>query len=358
MHQNGNSDTLRRCLALDESVVSPEIRQMSTKPVIAVSMGDPAGISPEIIAATVEEIACSSRAVVFGHRAAFESVLPKAHQNLFDWQAAPCVPEDGRIVFVHCGPGGAPIERPGALCAEAQLEALARAVDFVLLGGASALVTAPVAKSEISSIIPGFSGHTEYLAERAGLAFDDVTMMFSADDLCVGLVSTHVALREVPDFITPRRLRRTFDHLEDMLLRLRPDEKPKIALAALNPHAGEHGLFGDEEETLIAPFCKEAAARGNAEVFGPVPADSLYRDAFSGKYTGVVSMYHDQAMLPLKLHGVGRMVNVTMGLPFIRTSPDHGTAYDIARKGLADPAGFQTAFRLAVRMASAEKQFG
>jgi 4-hydroxythreonine-4-phosphate dehydrogenase len=243
----------------------------------------------------------------------------------------------------------------GPECADAQLAALSKATDAILKGEAAALVTAPVAKNAIAAILPCFMGHTEYLAERAGLETDDVTMLFAADNLSVGLVSTHIAMTEVPSAVTPKRLLRTFLHVVEMLRLTRPNERPKIAIAGLNPHAGEDGLFGTEEQTVIEPFCKEAAAMDIADVFGPLPADTLFRDAFRGKFDGVVSMYHDQAMIPVKLGGVGQTVNVTMGLPFIRTSPDHGTAYDIARKGLADPAGFRTAFRLAVAMAEAPK---
>ncbi len=257
-----------------------------------------------------------------------------------------------KIVFINCGKTKEPINKVGPDCAEAQIAALSAATDAMLSNAFSALVTAPVAKNAISSIIPNFTGHTEYLAERSGLQHDDVTMMFAADNLNVGLVSTHVAMSEVPAMITHKRLLRTFTHVAEMLKLSCANKTPKIAIAALNPHAGEDGMFGSEEITIIQPFCEEAKKLGIADVFGPLPADTLYRDAMSGQFDGVVAAYHDQALIPLKLGGVGQTVNVTMGLPFIRTSPDHGTAYNIARKGLADPAGFQTALKLAVKLAS------
>ncbi len=317
-------------------------------------MGDPAGISPEIIVASLEEIKQSCSACIFGHRATMLSLVDAERRQWIDWRDAPAVPEDGRIVFVDSGPNGPPIQSTGPACAEAQLNALAAATDAMLAGRFSALVTAPVAKNAISTLRPDFSGHTEYLAERAGLESDDVTMLFAADKLSVALVTTHIPLRDVPDAITEKRLKRTFRHLTDMLHRLHPGTRPRIAVASLNPHAGENGLFGAEEWELLEPFCEAASSGGDSEVFGPVPSDALFRDAFAGRYDGVVALYHDQALIPLKMAGVGQAVNVTMGLPFLRTSPDHGTAYDIARKGLADPEGFRAALRLAVRMTGSE----
>ena len=322
-----------------------------TKPNLAISMGDPAGISPEIIAATFDEICDTACAVLFGHLPTLESVLSDTQRGRLRVVTSADAPQSGVLSVVHCGPDGAPIDTPGDGAAAAQLEALSCATDWMLTGVPGALVTAPVSKGAISTILPSFSGHTEYLAERAGIAPDAVTMMFSADALAVGLVSTHIPLREVPDFVTRARLQRAFDHTVQMLTLLRPDETPRVAVAGLNPHAGEEGLLGTEERDLIGPFCEAIRVRGIAEVDGPLPADTLFRAALAGRYSGVVSMYHDQAMIPLKLAGVGNTVNVTMGLPFIRTSPDHGTAYDIARKGLSDPSGFQEALRLAVRMA-------
>ncbi len=321
------------------------------KPQIAISMGDPAGISPEIVAATLREIAAHSNATIYGHRPTLASVLKEEQRAIVDWDAPPHEASDGRIAFVHCGSGEMPIDHVGSACAEAQFAALEKATDAVLSKRAVALVTAPLAKNAISTILPKFSGHTEYLAERAGLESDEVTMIFAADNLSVGLVSTHIALADVPSFVTAKRLRRTLLHVARMVKLTRSKEMPKIAVAALNPHAGEDGLFGTEEQTVIGPFCEDAASLGVAQVLGPLPADTMFRDAFRGRFDGVVATYHDQALIPLKLAGVGQTVNVTMGLPFIRTSPDHGTAYDIARKGLADPAGFQAAFHLAVRMA-------
>jgi 4-hydroxythreonine-4-phosphate dehydrogenase len=326
---------------------------MRFKPNIAISMGDPAGISPEIIAMSLKATVATSRPLVFGHWPTLEQALKKHAPGVgVDLVDTVAPPTEGRAAVFHCGPESAPIDEPGEACGVAQLEALARAVDAVLTDDFGALVTAPVAKNHIAALKPGFSGHTEYLAERAGLRPDDVTMVFAADALIVGLVSTHISMRDVPDAVTPKRLLRTFDHLVTMLTRMRPNKRPRIAVAALNPHAGEEGLFGTEEQTLFGPLCETLSQKDVAELSGPLPADAVYRDALAGRYDGVIAAYHDQAMIPLKLAGVGQMVNVTMGLPFIRTSPDHGVAYDIARTGRASPSGFALAFDLAVALST------
>jgi len=175
-------------------------------------------------------------------------------------------------------------------------------------------------------------------------------MVFAGESLSVGLVSTHVPLREASDALTRPRLERTTRHVADIIEQLRPGSVPRIGVAAINPHAGEGGMLGDEEDSLIAPFCRSFAAQRKVDVWGPVPADVLFRNALDGKMDGVVAAYHDQALIPLKLAGIGQTVNVTMGLPFVRTSPDHGVAYDIARKGLADPSGMVRALSLATKM--------
>lgn len=321
------------------------------RPCVAVSMGDPAGISPEIVAECLDAAVPICRPLVFGHWPTFEDVLaryaPSAPVDVVSEMAPPQV---GRVAFFPCGDSGDPITAPGKRCARAQLEALERAVDAVLARRFGAVVTAPVSKTQIATVLPSFSGHTEYLARRAGLRPDEVTMVFAAERLYVGLISTHIALRNAADAVTPARLRRTYRHLLEMAATLHPGRKPRIAVAGLNPHAGEGGLFGNEEQEILAPFCEAMQAAGEAEVSGPLSADAVYRDAVHGRYDGVVAAYHDQAMIPLKLAGLGQMVNVTMGLPFVRTSPDHGVAYDIARTGKADFGGFRVALELAVRM--------
>ncbi len=319
-------------------------------------MGDPAGIGPEIIARTIAEAPPQCNICITAHwptlEAAFADVggIPKP--------VLVSKPEvvPGRIAVLPVGEGEVPITTTGEAGARAQLEAVARAVDGVLEGGFDAVVTGPVAKNAIAAVAPSFTGHTGYLAERAGLTADDVTMVFVSDRLAVGLVSVHLSLREVPSALTWKRLRRTFDHLRQMRRLIAPDESPRIGVAALNPHAGEDGLFGHEEVELLDPFCREMAERSDVKVVGPLPADTIYREALAGHLDAVVAAYHDQAMIPLKLAGVGQMVNVTMGLPFVRTSPDHGVAYDVARTGRANPAGFRLALDLAATLSASRLQ--
>ena len=320
------------------------------KPIIAISMGDPAGISPEIIAAGLEDAVSICRPLVFGHYPTMKAALTGDWAERLVCLDTPAPVEDGMVGFVSVGEGDEVIRSPGREAGRIQLEALDAATTAVLDGPCLALVTAPVAKHAIASLGVAFSGHTEYLAKRAGLEKDDVTMVFASMELCVGMVTTHLPLREVPDAVTWKRLDRTFRHVVETRRRIKPDAPLSIAVAALNPHAGEDGMFGTEEQTLLAPFCEAMAEDENIEVCGPLPGDMVYRDALSGKYCGVVAGYHDQALIPLKLGGVGRMVNVTMGLPFIRTSPDHGVAYEIARKGVADPSGLKSALQMAVRL--------
>jgi len=228
-------------------------------------------------------------------------------------------------------------------------------------GVAAALVTGPVSKLAIAtSGAPGserFRGHTEHLAERLGAA--EVVMAFSSKELTTALVTTHLALARVPEAITPEAVATTAYWLA-CLLRSLGKARPRVAVAALNPHAGEGGLLGDEETTRIAPGivlarARLAAAGVAAELVGPIGAETAIRLGARGDYDGVVTMYHDQATIPCKLLGFGEAVNVTLGLPIVRTSVDHGTAYDRAGTGKADARGMREAIALAVWLASAPR---
>ncbi len=320
-------------------------------------MGDPLGIGPEITADVMEralEICCP---VVFGHwpslSGAFETAGIRADVHLCAPGELPTAFNGERVRVVHTGPGpvdGDPVTALGESCAHAQLSALSGAVDFVMAGRSSILVTAPVSKAQIAVVHPGFTGHTEYLAARASLRSDQVTMVFSSASLTVGLVATHVPMRDVCSSLTKEHYVRTIAHMVEIAGRLNPAGRPRIAVAAVNPHGGEGGLLGREEVDFLEPFCLESAKKVDGEVFGPIPADTVFRDAMSGRYDGVVAAYHDQAMIPLKLSGFGLTTNVTMGLPFVRTSPDHGVAYDIAGTGKADSSGMMTAIEIGVRI--------
>jgi 4-hydroxythreonine-4-phosphate dehydrogenase len=320
------------------------------RPKLAISVGDPSGIGPEITAAILGRAVERADVAVFGHwpslRRALERLKPLPSIELVDALVDP--PPPGAAIAVHTGTGEQPLDLPCTAAAESQIRAVSAAVDAVLAGRCDALVTGPVSKAAIAEVRPGFTGHTEYLAARCGLRPDDVTMIFASRALAVGLIATHVPLRRVPETVTAGRYERTLRHLVEVLSALGKGRRPRIAIAAVNPHAGEGGLLGSEEIEVLAPFCEARRDGLAAEIFGPIPADAVFRDAFAGAYDGVIAAYHDQAMIPLKLAGFGLTANVTGGLPFVRTSPDHGVARDLANTGRADPAGMRLAIDIAI----------
>jgi 4-hydroxythreonine-4-phosphate dehydrogenase len=234
------------------------------------------------------------------------------------------------------------------------LASLDGAIDAVLAGRAGAVVTAPVSKAAITMSGHAFIGQTEHLARRATLPDDDVTMMFLGPRLSVSLVTTHLSVRAVPDAITAPRVVRATQHLADALVRLGVPRGASITVSGLNPHADEHGLFGDEEDRVLAPSIAslralEPFASGRLALVGPQPAEAAFRQAQAGVHAGVVAMFHDQATIASKLLDWGNAVNVTWGLPFVRTSVDHGVAFDAARSGRIEADGMNAAVALALR---------
>jgi 4-hydroxythreonine-4-phosphate dehydrogenase len=254
----------------------------------------------------------------------------------------------------------------------AQLAALDAALDSVRSGRARALCTAPMSKAAVSLTGASFVGHTEHLARAAGLADDDVTMMFLGPRLRVALVTTHLSIARLPAAITRPRVTRTVRHLAEALLRApapqvepfarqRFRRVPRLVVTGLNPHAGEDRLFGDEEHETIAPAL--AALReeppfsdGRVQLIGPIAAETAFRQAQAGEVDAVAAMAHDQATIASKLLDWGEAVNVTWGLPFVRTSVDHGVAYDAARGGQVDARGMQAALELCARLAPVDVQ--
>jgi 4-hydroxythreonine-4-phosphate dehydrogenase len=285
------------------------------KPRIAITEGDPAGIGPEV-----------------ARRAAADSRV-----------LGVCEP-------VLYGAGSGESFEPGVLSAEAghaAYEAIVRATADAQSGAVAAIATAPINKEGLRLAALPWNGHTDLLAHLTGAAH--VAMMFYSDELRVVLATVHVPLAEVPKLLTQRLVEQTIA-LTARELPLFDKMQPRIAVAGLNPHAGEHGLFGREEETVIAPAIACCRARG-IDVSGPFPADTLFVRARKGEFDVVVACYHDQGLIPVKLAAFGRAVNVTLGLPIIRTSVDHGTAFDIAGKGIADPESMIAAVLLAARLA-------
>lgn len=322
---------------------------------IVISTGCPASIGPEISLAAAAR--ASTPCVLVGD---FGTLLDAARWiGLDERRLSPFVgrPERGKIGVYHVGPAlsaadrrpGKPSRRAGA----AQLAYVDAAYELVRAAPGRALVTAPVSKRAIarsaSRGAAGFRGHTEHLARLDGAR--SVIMCFVAPKLSTSLVTTHLPLAAVPKAITPRRVADACVALARLLRRL-GTRAPRIAVASLNPHAGEGELFGAEERRAIAPGMRLASRElgVRAKLLGPVGAETAYRQALERSFDGVVAMYHDQATIPLKLVAFGDAVNVTMGLSIVRTSVDHGTAYDIAWKGGADPRGMRSAIDLAARL--------
>lgn len=296
---------------------------------IVITMGDPAGVGPEIIAKALPAVEGLAEWVVAGHQPVLRAAgLPAAVPVLET--------------------GGEPVQR-GVLSPAAgrsALEAVRAATRLCLAGDAAAMVTAPVSKEAITLTGEPFTGHTEYIAQLCGAR--ESRMLLASERLRVVHVTTHLPLRKACELDT-ERIRRTIELGNEACLLL-GFERPRIAVCGLNPHAGEHGLFGDEDERSIAPAVRATREAGIA-VEGPLPADTVFLKAVRGAYDLVVAMYHDQGHIPAKLLGFENTVNVSLGLPVIRTSVDHGTAFDIAGKGVADAGSMVEAIRLAVRMA-------
>jgi 4-hydroxythreonine-4-phosphate dehydrogenase len=239
---------------------------------------------------------------------------------------------------------------PGVLSAQAgraAYDVVVRAVAAAMQRDVDAIATAPVNKEAFRLAGLPWTGHTDLLAHLTGAR--DVAMMFYSDELRVVLATIHIALADVPRTLTAASLEKTIELTARELPRFGV-ARPRIAVAGLNPHAGEHGLFGCEEQTIICPAIAACRARG-ADVQGPFPADTVFVRARRGEFDVVVACYHDQGLIPVKLVAFGQAVNVTLGLPIVRTSVDHGTAFDIAGKGVADPESMIAAVLLAAKLA-------
>jgi 4-hydroxythreonine-4-phosphate dehydrogenase len=309
-------------------------------PRIAITVGDPAGIGPEIV---LKALASAERPeadyVVFGPR----DILRERARR---WGLAPPEERGTRVFDV---PAEAAIV-PGVISAAAgktAAESVLAAVREVQAGRLDAIVTAPLHKESLAAAGYPWPGHTEMLAETAGVR--DFAMMFVGGGLRVVLLTIHRSLRSVPDAITPDEVARVVRLLYRELPRFGATSR-RIAVCGLNPHAGEGGLFGREEQDRITPALARLRAEG-LDVHGPFAADTLFVRASRGEFDAVVACYHDQGLIPVKLASFGHAVNVTIGLPFVRTSVDHGTGFDIVEKGIADPGSLLEAMRLGVTLA-------
>jgi 4-hydroxythreonine-4-phosphate dehydrogenase len=311
---------------------------------LAVTVGDPAGLGPEVVLkalaradVSAAEVAVYGPVAVLQDRARRFGLRPPESLGvrLVD------VPAAGEMKL------GATSPAAGRAAADAVLQA-ARAA---MAGELDALVTAPLNKESLAAAGHPWPGHTEMLAEAAGAR--DVAMLFVGGSLRVALVTIHRSLRSVPDAITAAEVERVARLLHRELPGLGATTR-RIAVCGLNPHAGEAGMFGREEIEVIAPAVARLRAEG-LDVSGPFPADSLFARASRGDFDAVLAQYHDQGLIPVKLASFGHAVNVTLGLPFVRTSVDHGTGFDIVDRGVADEGSLLAALRLAVDLVAARR---
>ncbi len=309
-------------------------------------MGDPAGIGPEIVVAAAAEarVRRACRLIVFG-----DAGLLERARKLRRLSGPSAIEEVEAVSHLRAGRGW---PRPGVRCGEAAFRYLERALEAVRSGRCDALVTAPLSKYWLDRAGHHYDGHTGYLSEVAGRR---AVMMLAGRRLRVVLVTTHVAHARVPRLLSRASILAAGRVAAEHLRRYHGIDRPRLAVAALNPHAGEGGLFGDEERRIIAPAAR-ALRRAGIAAEGPLPADTLFAAAAAGDYDAVLCMYHDQALIPLKLLEFGRSVNVSMGLPFLRTSPDHGTAYDLAGRGLARSDSMAEAMLAAASMVRCRKR--
>lgn len=321
---------------------------------VAITLGDAAGIGPEIVAKSWRQ-GLPAPAVVYGDAAALGRAVARWAPGISVQEAD--TPAAARLLpncidVIRCTPplpADLPIGEISALAGRAAYDSVTAAIDDALAGRLRAIVTAPLNKASMQAAGLDFPGHTEILAERSGTR--DYAMMLVNDELRVLLVTIHIALAQVPAAITPDAELRAI-LLADRACRQAGISRPRVAVAGLNPHAGEAGKFGREDLDVIAPAIAAARAQG-VDASGPWPGDTIFMRARRGEFDIVVAQYHDQGLIPVKYLGVDHGVNVTVGLPFVRTSVDHGTAFDIAGQGIADPASLGAAFALALAMTPA-----
>jgi len=281
---------------------------------ILITLGDPAGIGPEVVDAAL---------------------------------ASGQLPEGFEFRVIGDRFAGIP-GKPTRESAQAALDALEESVRLLKETDAAAVATAPVSKEGLQSVGFRFPGQTEFFADAFGL--DTYGMLLTGPSLTVGLATIHNSIAEVPSLLTAQSIF-SIGYLTADFLRRKGIESPNIAVCGLNPHAGENGAFGNEEKTVIAPAVTALNEANTASFTGPYVPDAIFRDAARGKFDAVIAMYHDQGLIPLKLLDFDEAVNVTLGLPKPRTSPDHGTAFSIAGKGQANPASMIAAIRLACELA-------
>jgi 4-hydroxythreonine-4-phosphate dehydrogenase len=309
---------------------------------IAISMGCPAGIGPEVIIKALnyfqkENQEVLKKVVVIGD----ENVLLRTAYDL--GMVIPEEVEIDSVSYLDITPGNPTLEGYKAMAAYFD-----RAIKLAKEKKVSAIVTGPISKEGLNKIGINYTGHTDWLAEEFNVK--KYVMAFYGEKIIVSLVTTHIPLKDVPKKITSEKIVDTVKLSYEFLKRLKIEE-PKIAICGLNPHAGEGGLLGNEEIDIIEKAVKICKEEG-IPIYGPYPSDSLFYWVYKGKFSLVIALYHDQGLIPFKLVHFEDGVNITLGLPIVRTSPCHGTAYDIAGKGIANPKSFISALNLAAKLIS------
>ncbi|KAF0180217.1 MAG: 4-hydroxythreonine-4-phosphate dehydrogenase [Nitrospirae bacterium] len=306
---------------------------------IAITLGDPGGVGAEVTLKSLPVIAGITRPLLIGDKPVIESACEmlgiELDMGLCDFLGTGAISSTGFARNIPSAEGG-----------HAAVSYIRKAVELARANAVDAIVTAPISKESLKMAGYAWPGHTEMLAELTGT--QHFAMMLCGGPIRVILVTTHTAMRNVPSLITADRV------LETILLAKKACSMlglagPRIAVAGLNPHAGESGIFGNEEQTAIFPAIAAAKAEG-VVVAGPFPSDTLFHRVYKGEFDIVVCMYHDQGLIPLKMIAFDSGVNVTVGLPIIRTSPDHGTAFDISWKGAANPSSMAEAIKFAARL--------
>jgi len=310
-------------------------RFVKSKPKIAITMGDPAGIGPEIILKSLEKIKEICNPIIICDGEFLKKIAKRLNIKLNDEYILDMKNINTKIK----------VGQINKFAGIVSFQYIKKAVDLALKKEVNAIVTAPINKKSLEEDKINFQGHTEMLAKLTNTK--NFAMMLIGDFLRVVLVTTHVSIKDVPKLISKSNIYEKIKLTSIWLKKYFKIRKPVIAVAGLNPHSGENGLFGNEEVKEIIPAVEKARRNLKAEIIGPVPPDVLFYKASKEKYDAVICMYHDQGLIPLKMIAFEKGVNVTLGLPIIRTSPDHGTAYDIAGKGIANPSSFISAVELA-----------
>ena len=318
-------------------------------------MGDPAGIGPEVIAKALSGVHVHNvcRSIVIGSLPVMERTIKALRLKLkvlrvHDHETT--LPRGGTVAVLD--PLETPLQafKPGVAAAEtgaASIVFIKKAVELAQIGYIDGMVTAPINKEAINMASCRYPGHTELLTDLTHA--NESGMMIVGGPLRIMFVTTHVAIKDLSLLLTQAKIEKAIRLAQSALTTLFGIKHPRIGVAALNPHAGEHGLFGDEETRVILPAAR-AAQREGILASDPLPADTLFGKAAKGSFDGVVALYHDQGLIPLKLVAFGTCVNLTVGLPIIRTSVDHGTAFDIVGKGIADPGSLIEAVKLAAKI--------